>query len=54
MADAVLHSHDPQQVSFLSQADASAVDEVLMGSLGFSIDQLMVRPFLLFSFGPRI
>ncbi|CAM6117304.1 unnamed protein product [Calypogeia fissa] len=42
MADSAgLHSHDSNQISYLSQADAIAVDEILMGPLGFSVDQLM-------------
>ena len=35
---------DADTISYLSQAEASAIDEVLMGELGFSIDQLMVKP----------
>lgn len=41
-------SHDLESISYLSQAEATAVDEALMGELGFSIDQLMVT-FLLIS-----
>jgi hypothetical protein len=39
-------SHNPvdgESISYLTQAEAAAVDEMLMGELGFSIDQLMVR-----------
>jgi NAD(P)H-hydrate epimerase len=35
------HMHDPETISYLSQADAAAIDELLMGPLGFSVDQLM-------------
>lgn len=34
---------DADTISYLSQAEATAIDEVLMGELGFSIDQLMVK-----------
>lgn len=37
-------SKDVDTISYLSQAEATAIDEVLMGELGFSIDQLMVKP----------
>lgn len=33
--------HNDESISYLSQAEASAIDELLMGELGFSIDQLM-------------
>lgn len=36
--------HNDESISYLSQAEASAIDELLMGELGFSIDQLMVSP----------
>ncbi|KAH7373350.1 hypothetical protein KP509_17G051300 [Ceratopteris richardii] len=39
--DTLHHLHDPDSLSYLSQAEASAIDEELMGSMGFSIDQLM-------------
>lgn len=29
-------------ISYLSQKEAAEVDEILMGPLGFSVDQLMV------------
>eukprot|EP01018_Ginkgo_biloba_P005806 Gb_23847 [translate_table: standard] len=35
------HLHDPESISYLSQIDAAAIDELLMGPLGFSVDQLM-------------
>ncbi|KAI5078629.1 hypothetical protein GOP47_0006300 [Adiantum capillus-veneris] len=35
------HLHDPDSLSYLTQAEAAAIDEELMGSLGFTIDQLM-------------
>ena len=34
-------------VSYLSQQEAASIDEILMGPLGFSVDQLMVRDSLL-------
>lgn len=37
------HNHqDGESISYLSQAEATSIDELLMGDLGFSIDQLMV------------
>jgi len=36
------NNQDGESISYLSQAEATAVDELLMGELGFSIDQLMV------------
>ena len=38
MAAAALRLRD---VSFISPEDAAAIDEALMGPLGFSVDQLM-------------
>lgn len=35
-------------ISYLSQKEAAEVDEILMGPLGFSVDQLMVSEFLSF------
>ncbi|XP_059071493.1 uncharacterized protein LOC131062988 [Cryptomeria japonica] len=35
------HIHDPELISYISQMDAAAIDELLMGPLGFSVDQLM-------------
>lgn len=35
------HIHDPESISYISQTDAAAIDELLMGPLGFSVDQLM-------------
>lgn len=44
MASSTSRNHvDGESISYLSQAEATAVDELLMGELGFSIDQLMVR-----------
>jgi hypothetical protein len=44
MASTMLQpSKDADTISYLSQAEATAIDEVLMGELGFSIDQLMVK-----------
>lgn len=31
-----------EAISYLSQREAAEVDEILMGPLGFSVDQLMV------------
>ncbi|MCO5549116.1 hypothetical protein L7F22_002582 [Adiantum nelumboides] len=39
--DVLRHLHDPESLSYLSQSEATAIDEELMGPLGFSIDQLM-------------
>ncbi|ERN02919.1 hypothetical protein AMTR_s00135p00077960 [Amborella trichopoda] len=35
------HLKDPDRISYLSQKDAAEIDEILMGPLGFSVDQLM-------------
>lgn len=40
MGDKVVQSLE--HVSYLSQKEAAEIDEVLMGPLGFSVDQLMV------------
>lgn len=32
-------------ISYLSQKEAAEIDEILMGPLGFSVDQLMVSVF---------
>ncbi|GER38539.1 pyridoxine/pyridoxamine 5'-phosphate oxidase [Striga asiatica] len=32
---------DPESVSYLNQREAAEIDEILMGPLGFSVDQLM-------------
>ncbi|CAI9112524.1 OLC1v1012984C5 [Oldenlandia corymbosa var. corymbosa] len=32
---------DPQSISYLRQQEAAEIDEILMGPLGFSVDQLM-------------
>lgn len=39
--DTLQHLHDPDSVSYLTQDQAAAIDEELMGPIGFSIDQLM-------------
>uniref|UniRef100_A0A2N9IEZ8 NAD(P)H-hydrate epimerase n=1 Tax=Fagus sylvatica TaxID=28930 RepID=A0A2N9IEZ8_FAGSY len=39
MADSVVQS--PDSISYLNQREAAEIDEILMGPLGFSIDQLM-------------
>lgn len=39
MGDKAVQSHE--HVSYLSQKEAAEIDEVLMGPLGFSVDQLM-------------
>uniref|UniRef100_A0A0D6R236 NAD(P)H-hydrate epimerase n=1 Tax=Araucaria cunninghamii TaxID=56994 RepID=A0A0D6R236_ARACU len=41
VVESLNHIHDPDAISYLSQADAAAIDELLMGPLGFSVDQLM-------------
>lgn len=33
---------DPDSISYLNQREAAEIDEILMGPLGFSVDQLMV------------
>jgi pyridoxal 5'-phosphate synthase / NAD(P)H-hydrate epimerase len=35
------------EVTHLTQRDAAEIDEQLMGPLGFSVDQLMVRDYSL-------
>lgn len=39
MADSVVQN--PDSISYLNQREAAEIDEILMGPLGFSIDQLM-------------
>lgn len=34
---------NPENLSYLKQKEAAEIDEILMGSLGFSVDQLMVN-----------
>lgn len=34
---------NPENLSYLKQKEAAEMDEILMGSLGFSVDQLMVN-----------
>lgn len=41
-------------ISYLSQKEAAEVDEILMGPLGFSVDQLMVSEFLSFGLANTI
>lgn len=38
--------YDSSSVSYLTQREASEIDENLMGPLGFSVDQLMVGGIL--------
>lgn len=33
---------DPESIAYLNQREAAEIDEILMGPLGFSVDQLMV------------
>ncbi|KAL7098614.1 hypothetical protein ACP275_09G028700 [Erythranthe tilingii] len=40
MASAKIVS-DPESISYLNQREAAEIDEILMGPLGFSVDQLM-------------
>lgn len=35
----------PESISYLRQQEAAEIDEILMGPLGFSVDQLMVIDF---------
>lgn len=35
------HLHNPDSITYLNQAQAAAIDEELMGPIGFSLDQLM-------------
>lgn len=42
--------HNLDFVSYLTQREASEIDEILMGPLGFSVDQLMVDEILSLSF----
>ena len=49
MASAKIAS-DVESVSYLNQREAAEIDEILMGSLGFSVDQLMVIFFTFSSF----
>lgn len=41
-------------ISYLSQKEAAEVDEILMGPLGFSVDQLMASEFLSFGLANMI
>jgi NAD(P)H-hydrate epimerase len=36
---------NPEAISYLTQREAAEIDEILMGPLGFSVDQLMVSSF---------
>lgn len=50
MASAKIVS-DPESISYLNQREAAEIDEILMGPLGFSVDQLMVSfPFFFLVF----
>lgn len=42
--------NNPESISYLNQREAAEIDEILMGPLGFSVDQLMVSFFNLFIF----
>lgn len=50
MASPLQIIQNQDSISYLSQRDAAEIDEILMGPLGFSVDQLMVRPFFFFFF----
>lgn len=39
---------NPEPVTYLSQREAAEIDEILMGPLGFSVDQLMVSEYYFF------
>lgn len=40
---------NPETITYLTQREAAEIDETLMGPLGFSVDQLMVRFIFFFS-----
>lgn len=48
MASPLQIIQNQDSISYLSQRDAAEIDEILMGPLGFSVDQLMVRPLFFF------
>lgn len=50
MASAAKIMQDPESISYLNQQEAAEVDEILMGPLGFSVDQLMVCFFFFLFF----
>lgn len=39
---------NPESSSYLKQKEAAEIDEILMGSLGFSVDQLMVNVLFMY------
>nr|XP_023884873.1 pyridoxine/pyridoxamine 5'-phosphate oxidase 1, chloroplastic isoform X1 [Quercus suber]POE70140.1 pyridoxine/pyridoxamine 5'-phosphate oxidase 1, chloroplastic [Quercus suber] len=41
MADRAVQIQNPDSISYLTQREAAEIDEILMGPLGFSVDQLM-------------
>lgn len=41
-SDAMSSAQNSDSVSHLTQREAAEIDEILMGPLGFSVDQLMV------------
>lgn len=43
MADREVQIQNPDSISYLTQREAAEIDEILMGPLGFSVDQLMVK-----------
>ena len=43
MADRAVQIQNPDSISYLTQREAAEIDEILMGPLGFSVDQLMVK-----------
>ncbi|XP_050241170.1 uncharacterized protein LOC126690079 [Quercus robur] len=43
MADKAVQVQNLDSISYLTQREAAEIDEILMGPLGFSIDQLMVK-----------
>lgn len=45
MANNIKVVQNPDSISYLNQREAAEVDEILMGPLGFSVDQLMVSGF---------
>ena len=42
MASNIKVVQNPDSISYLNQREAAEIDEILMGPLGFSVDQLMV------------
>ena len=43
MADRAVQIRNQNSISYLTQREATKIGEILMGPLGFSVDQLMVK-----------